>query len=128
MTFDINAITSVFATDHRVQFAVLFGSSKDGTIHAGSDVDIGVLLSPKPTPMDFYKFYQKTATRLSMIPELDLVDLANANSILAFEALCGRRLFVRDSEIVATFSSETARQYEDDIMHAQNSFTRISYT
>lgn len=68
--------------------------------------------------MDFYKFYQKTAASLSMIPELDLIDLSHANSILAFEALCGRRLFVRDKEIVASFTSEAARQYEDDMLHA----------
>jgi len=36
----------------------------------------------------------------------------------AFEALCGRRLFVRDPEAVATFSSRVAREYEDDMLHA----------
>ena len=88
-------------------------------LHDGHDVDIGVLLTPKPTPMDFYTFYQKIATNLNMIPELDLVDLSHANSILAFEALCGQRLFVRDKETIAEFSSETARQYEDDMTQAE---------
>lgn len=119
MTLDLNIVASIFADDQRVQLAVLFGSSRDGIIRPGHDVDIGILLSPKPTPMEFYSFYQKIATDLNMIPELDLVDLSNANSILAFEALCGERIFVRDQEIVATFSSETARQYEDDMLHAK---------
>ena len=58
------------------------------------------------------------ATTLSEIPELDLVDLNHANSVLAFEALCGRRLVCRNAEAVAAFASETARQYEDDMLHA----------
>jgi predicted nucleotidyltransferase len=119
MNLDLNKIASVFAAYQNVEIAVLFGSSQDGIIRNGSDVDIAVLLSPKPTPKDFYKFYQKIASRLSMIPELDLIDLSNASSILAFEALCGQRLFVRNQDTVAKFSSEIARQYEDDIMHAK---------
>lgn len=59
-----------------------------------------------------------TTSRLSAIPELDLVDLNHANSVLAFEALCGRRLFVRDPEAVASFSSRVAREYESDMLHA----------
>ncbi len=55
--------------------------------------------------------------RLMQIAELDLVDLNHANSILAFEALCGHRLYVRDPETVAAFSSLVARQYESDMLH-----------
>ncbi len=98
--------------------AVVFGSAKDGVVRPGSDVDIGVLLSPALTALEFYAFYQETATKLGIIPELDLVDLNHAGSVLAFEALCGRRLFVRDAEAVATFSSRVAREYEDDMLHA----------
>jgi hypothetical protein len=65
--------------------------------------------------LEFYDFYQRVASRLSGIDDLDLVDLSAASSVLAFEALCGRRLVVKDPEQVATFASETARQYEDDM-------------
>jgi len=34
------------------------------------------------------------------------------------QALCGRRLVVRDAEAAASFASQTARQYEDDMLHA----------
>jgi len=118
MKLDMNALAAAFAADSRVMLVTLFGSSKNGTINEGSDVDIGVLLSPEQTPLEFYRFYQNLATRLDTIPELDLIDLGHANSILAFEALCGHRLFVRDHEIVAAFSSLVARQYEDDMLHA----------
>ena len=118
MILDVNALTAAFAGDPRVVLAVLFGSAKDGTVRDGSDVDVGVLLSPSLTRLEFYGFYQELSTRLSGIAELDLVDLSCTGSVLAFEALCGRRLIVRDEEAVAAFSSQTARQYEDDMLHA----------
>jgi len=118
MKLDVNALTAAFSVDPRVMLVTLFGSSKNGTINNGSDLDIGVLLYPEHTPLEFFRFYQAIATRLDTIPELDLVDLAHANSILAFEALNGRRLFVRDNEAVAAFSSWVARQYEDDMLRA----------
>ena len=118
MMLDFTALIAALAADPRVIMAVVFGSAKDGVVRPGSDVDIGVLLSPALTALEFYAFYQETAARLSMIPELDLVDLNRAGSVLAFEALCGRRLFVRDAETVAAFSSRVAREYEDDMLHA----------
>ena len=118
MTLNMDVLAAALGADPRVVMAVLFGSARDGEVRPGSDVDIGVLLSPAPTPLEFYAFYQETAARLSGIPELDLVDLNGANSVLAFEALCGRRLFVRDADAAATFASRVAREYEDDMLHA----------
>lgn len=119
MTFlDKPGLAAALARDPRVQLAVLFGSSRDGVVRPDSDVDIGVLLSPPPSPLEFYRFYQETASRLGGIAELDLVDLSSSGSVLAFEALCGERLFVRDPDAVAAFASLVARQYEDDMLHA----------
>ena len=118
MTLDIKAIKAAFLSDPRVVFVTLFGSAKDETVREGSDVDIGVLLSPEPTSLEFYAFYQQVAAKLDIISELDLIDLSHADSILAFEAVCGKRLLVRDDEKTAEFVSLTARQYEDDMMHA----------
>jgi len=118
MTLDINALAAAFSEDPRVVLATLFGSAKKGLVRSGSDVDIGVLLSPALTPLEFYAFYVELTSKLSSIPELDLVDLNRAGSVLAFEALCGHRLFVRDNEAVAAFSSRVAREYESDMLHA----------
>ncbi|MEI8120832.1 MAG: nucleotidyltransferase domain-containing protein [bacterium] len=118
MTLDMNALAAAFSEDPRVVLATLFGSSKEGIVRPGSDVDIGVLLSPALTPLEFYTFYVDLTAKLSSIPELDLVDLNRAGSVLAFEALCGRRLFVRNNEAVAAFSSRVAREYESDMLHA----------
>ncbi len=118
MTLNMDKLTDAISGNPRVMLAVIFGSATDGTVRDGGDVDIGVLLSPQPTPLEFYAFYQTMAQQLPEIDKLDLIDLGSANSILAFEALCGRRLFVRDPETVAAFASLTARQYEDDMLHA----------
>ncbi len=118
MKLDLEALKTVFAADRRVVLAMLFGSARDGWVREGGDVDIAVLNAPVLTPTEFYAFYLDLSDRLRWIPELDLVDLNRANSILAFEALCGRRLFVRDLDRVAAFSSLVARQYEDDMLHA----------
>ena len=118
MTLDMEALASAFAEDPRVVLAVLFGSARDGTVRQGSDVDIGVLLAPALSPLEFYAFYVEMTARLSAIPELDLVDLNHAGSVLAFEALRGRRLYVGNDEAVAAFSSRVAREYEDDMLHA----------
>lgn len=117
MKLDLEHLGNVFAADPRVILAVIFGSSKDGAVRPGSDVDIGVLLSPALAAVEFFEFYGQTADRLPEIDELDLVDLNHASSILAFEALGGHRLFVRDLEAVAAFSSLVARQYESDMLH-----------
>ena len=121
----MHAVAAALAADPRVVFAVVFGSAKDGVVRDGSDVDIGVLLSPALDPVEFYRFYLEMTSRLSAIAELDLVDLNHAGSVLAFEALCGRRLLVRDAEAVAAFSSRVAREYEDDMLHATAHRTAI---
>ena len=118
MTLDMDALAAAFAADPRVVLATVFGSARDGTVRHGGDVDIGVLLSPALPPLEFYAFYVEMTARLDTVPELDLVDLNHAGSVLAFEALRGRRLFVGDNEAAAAFSSRVARKYEDDMLHA----------
>jgi len=118
MTLNLDALTAEFAKDPRVVLAIIFGSARNGTVRHGSDVDIGVLLSPTLSPLEFYSFYVEMTARLNFIPELDLVDLNHAGTVLAFEALSGRRIFVRNHEAVASFSSRVAREYEDDMSHA----------
>jgi len=119
MILDMEALRDVLAADRRVVLAVHFGSSVSGVVREGSDVDLGVLLYPVLSPAEFYAFYVEMTAKLSFIPELDLVDLNHAGSVLAFEALCGRRLVVRDAEAVAAFSSRVAREYESDMLHAR---------
>jgi len=120
MTLDLEKLAAVFAADDRIALAILFGSSQSGTVGPGSDVDIGVLFSQPLSPEEFFQYYLELSGQLPEIPELDLTDLGQASSILAFEALQGRRLFVRNREAAAAFASRVAREYEDDRLHAAN--------
>ena len=120
MTLDLEKLAAVFAADDRIALAILFGSSQNGTVGPGSDVDIGVLFSQPLSPEEFFQYYLELSGQLPEIPELDLTDLGQASSILAFEALQGRRLFVRNREAAAAFASRVAREYEDDWLHAAN--------
>ena len=69
-------------------------------------------------PLEFFAFYVDMTAKLKLIPELDLIDLNHAGTVLSFEALCGRRIFVRNQDAVAAFSSRVAREYESDMLHA----------
>lgn len=119
MKLDTQAVAAALALDPRVVLALLFGSSRDGTVRPGSDIDLGVLFVRALSPRAFYTFCLETTARLPDMPELDWVDLNHAGSILAFEALRGQRLLVRDAEIVAGFASRVAREYEDDMQYAR---------
>jgi predicted nucleotidyltransferase len=118
MTLDTEALAKALNDDPRVVLATLFGSARDGVIRPGSDVDVGVLLSPVLGPVEFFDFYVALTARCPAIPELDLVDLNHSGNVLAFEALSGRRLVVRDADAAAEFQSRVAREYEDDMLHA----------
>jgi hypothetical protein len=47
--------------------------------------------------------------------DIDLVVLNDVSPILRFEAISGRPVYVADMEQRATFSSLTAREYEDEM-------------
>jgi len=123
MTLDLPKVIAPFSDDPRIVLATLFGSARDGVLKPGSDVDIAVLFSTPLSPTAFFDFYVDLTARLDFIPELDLVDLNRADSVLAFEALCGRRLLVRDADLTAAFASRVAREYEDDMLHARSGRT-----
>ena len=84
-----------------LQGAWLFGSRSSGRARPDSDFDIAVLAAQPLTLED-----AMGGTRV------DLVDLRSSSPVLHFEALSGERLFVRNPEEVARFSSLAAREYE----------------
>lgn len=98
-----------------IHFALLFGSAQDGIVKKGSDIDIGI----------FYNFeYDKTDLLLKLtavfekfLPEtfFDITILNKASSILRFEALQGKVLFVRENQEnrFGDFYTLTCSEYED---------------
>ncbi|MDI7267033.1 MAG: nucleotidyltransferase domain-containing protein [Myxococcota bacterium] len=98
-----------------VVFALLFGSAGRGPLpRADSDIDVAVLLD-RPLTYELWDALVDSVVRACGIEPVDLVDLARARPLLAFEALGGDLLFVRDRERWAAFFSTTCREYEDEM-------------
>ncbi len=111
---DLKPLTSFFQDDPNVVLAVVFGSAAEGNVAPGSDLDIGVLFETPPSYGESYlDYYFKICSFLPDTIAVDLVNLNQANTILAFEALSGCLLCKNDPEKAAGFASLTSREYED---------------
>jgi predicted nucleotidyltransferase len=98
-------------------FAFLFGSSQDGTVRDKSDIDIAVYYKGNDLFIRF-RIEELLEEVVGKDIPIDIVELQKTdNSILAFEVLRGKRLFVRDEYIdeYADFYTFVCRQHEDDI-------------
>ena len=114
--FNIDKLSKELQKLEFIDFAYLFGSSSDGIINEGSDLDIAVYFSD-----DFIVDFDTIAMVLKVIDDLipgiecDLCRLNTANETLCFEALKGKLLFVKNEckDKFAGFYSITCREYED---------------
>ena len=99
-----------------IVFAFLYGSSKDGKIRKGSDVDLAIYIHDVT---DIIKLISRILKFIESetSSDCDLNILNDAEPLLAMEALQGTLLFVRekDMDIYADFYSLTCRLYEDHI-------------
>lgn len=95
-------------------FCYLLGSAVNGTVAAGSDLDLAFYLNNKPS----LAFYEKVAeTVRQLLPEVrcDAGILNAAEPVYRFEAIKGRLLFCRDEEQTVAFFSRTCREYESQM-------------
>ena len=119
MKIEIDRISKeLFNNIPEAEFAYIFGSAQDGNPGKKSDIDIAFYFSEnigmsEKLILKIIKNFEKIYPELT----LDICDLNTASIILRFEALNGRRLFVRDNFIskYADFFSLTAREYEDEM-------------
>ncbi len=111
---DWDKTQSIWLDNPDVVAAWAFGSAKDGVLREGSDADVGVLMSRAPTFEEQLALLGRLQDALRL-DDVDLVILNDANPILRFEAVSGRRLFTRDLPALAEFVSLTAREYEDEM-------------
>ncbi|MFO7885429.1 MAG: nucleotidyltransferase domain-containing protein, partial [Desulfobacteraceae bacterium] len=79
-----------------IDFALLFGSAKTGSVKASSDIDIGVFLNVPATPEIILSIMKTVETAADA--RCDVSILNTASEILRFEALKGRVLFVRQNK------------------------------
>jgi predicted nucleotidyltransferase len=100
-----------------ILFAFLFGSSKEGKIKPGSDVDLAIYIQETKDKFTMISHILKTVESEISTDNLDLVVLNDTSPVLAMEALNGKILFIRKEAMdnYADFYSLTCRLYEDHI-------------
>lgn len=110
-----------------IPFAHIFGSSADGIVKPGSDIDIAIWYNGSD-PFIKVRVLETLEPIVNNIP-IDIVNICNTNPLLAHEALAGKVLFVRDEqkENYALFYSKTAAEYEDKIYWIQKQLQYRGY-
>lgn len=94
----------IWEANPKIVAAWAFGSAQDGGVREGGDVDTAVFTT---TPLSFDEQLTLLGKLQAVlqIDEIDLVILNDANPILRFEAVSGKRLFCRDLSAMAGFVS-----------------------
>ncbi len=109
------AVREALAATPGLAGAWLFGSRAQGRARAGSDVDVAVLFDGPP-PLEVVAELRARLQEALGMEDVDLVVLDEETpSTLAFDAVSGVPLLVRDPARVAAYVSEVARQHEDDL-------------
>ena len=112
---DWERLATVLGGIESIEYALVFGSARDGLVRAGSDLDIAVSLA------------QTEAQNIDRLLEIvgkveeawgvpcDLTVLNTAGPVLRHEALKGRVLFVRPGRegAFSDFYVRTCAEYED---------------
>ncbi len=116
-TIDIALIAQTIRDEcPEVAFAYLFGSAKEGLVKPGSDVDIAIYHTSEDV---FYtaNVAEKLEKVINKKIPVDVADLQKAGAVLAFEALSGIQLFVRDEykEQYSDFYALTCNKYHDEM-------------
>lgn len=101
--FSIAALENALRQHNKIDFALLFGSSRDSfLIRDSADIDIAVYLSEQQSPDMLAEIIGLCQSALQY-DNIDIVVLNTSDPILAFEALSGRRLACRNEEVYLSF-------------------------
>ncbi|HUP47497.1 MAG TPA: nucleotidyltransferase domain-containing protein [Thermoanaerobaculia bacterium] len=110
---DLERLCRRLSEDERVQAIYLFGSAAVGTQHAGSDLDLAILIGERITLRKELRL-RSTVVELLRRPDVDLVILDHAPPLLRYEVVTrGRRLYARDEAIVDAFEHRSIMIYMD---------------
>ena len=112
---DLQHLAAILSGIPFIDYAMVFGSARDGVARAGSDLDVAVSLADADT-----KDIARLLEIVGRVEETfdvpcDLTVLNTAGPVLRHEALKGRVLFVRPGrqEDFADFFTRTCAEYED---------------
>lgn len=117
---DWEILRDFFTNNHTIEAVWVFGSSQDGIVPEGRDLDIGILFSKKPTLDDMVDLRSSLQAAMN-IEEIDIISLNEASPILRFEAIKGRKIYFKDKESMAGIVSLWAREYEDEMAMLEKS-------
>ena len=116
MKISVVKLTNALKEVSFIEFAYLFGSSRNGEVKKSSDVDIAVYFSDK-IQVGFDAIAEILRTVEEVVPDakIDLCRLNFASETLRFEVLKGNCLFVREKSMdkFTEFYSRTCSEYED---------------
>ncbi len=112
---DLERLAAVLSDVESIQYAMVFGSARDGIVHTGSDLDVAVSLTDQDAEnVDrLLEIVGKVEDALGVT--CDLTVLNTAGPVLRHEALKGRVLFIRPGQEgdFAEFYVWTCAEYED---------------
>ena len=119
--------TAIEGNFPEIPFAHIFGSSANGVIKVGSDIDIAIWYNGSD-PFIKVKVLETLEPIVNNIP-VDIVNICNTNPLLAHEALAGSVLFIREDQktLYASVYSKIAAEYEDKIYWIQKQLEYRGY-
>lgn len=110
---DVTGMQSVLdQTD--VVFAVLFGSRVQGTAERGSDVDLALRFSEELSDRERFQLRNRIDAQLQQYADtfVDVSDIEQLPTKIAFSALRNGLLLVGDEEIVERCREQVKKEYE----------------
>jgi predicted nucleotidyltransferase len=114
-SIDLQRLAAVLSEVGSIEYALVFGSARDGIVRVGSDLDVaGSLAYPDVQDIDLLlQIVGRVEDALGAT--CDLTVLNTAGPVLRHEALKGRVLFVRPERDIAfsDFYTRTCAEYED---------------
>ena len=110
-----------------IPFAHIFGSSANGIVKTGADIDIAIWYNGND-PFVKVKVLEVLEPIINDV-SIDIVNICSTNPLLAHEALAGNLLFLREGQEYnyASFYSKTAAEYEDKIYWIQKQLQYRGY-
>ena len=124
---DFNKLADDLKKNDKVDFAYIFGSSQNGVVKDGSDVDIAVYLNCKETLEVYSKLMNIIESSTGAVSDVSVLN--TASSILGMEALHGKLLFYKEDKIeeYIDFYTYTCRQYEEEMFDIEQNLKYRGY-
>lgn len=106
----LETLKDFFKDKDCVLMAFLFGSAAKGKQTKESDIDIAVYLKNYDESM-VYSLWNQLEDLLKR--DVDLIILNNANATIAWEAIRGQKIVIKDEQLYINYMLDVSREAED---------------